>query len=111
MLRTAAAGGDRKVRSTEPWAEGRRQRAKGKRQGRKADQFLAFCLPLSAPAFCPLFLFLPSASCLLLPARYWFSLPWERGRLARIPREIDQIAGETPAFPGKLNLVPPAQID
>src|SRR5882724_3227020 len=32
---------------------------------------------------------------------YWFSLPWERGRLARIPREIDQIAGETPALPGQ----------
>jgi len=31
---------------------------------------------------------------------------WERGRLARIPREIDQIAGETPAFPGKLNQYP-----
>ena len=37
--------------------------------------------------------------------RYWFSLPWERGRLARGPREIDQIAGETPAFPGQTESV------
>src|SRR5882724_12691598 len=37
---------------------------------------------------------------------YWFSLPWERGRLARIPREIDQIAGETPALPGQTEPVP-----
>ncbi|HZE70976.1 MAG TPA: hypothetical protein VE135_15820 [Pyrinomonadaceae bacterium] len=29
---------------------------------------------------------------------------WERGRLARVPRKIDQIAGETPALPGQTEL-------